>query len=439
MQRLSIIVSLLVIGAGFRLFVLDLRPDAALLLAPDEPEYLEIAQNIWLGNGFSLDGAPTGYRDMLMPYATAGTMTLFGGDFHPYFYLQILLSLATGLMLYSVARVRFSENVSYGVLAAWMLYPAAAVFCSLLLTETLFVFLWVSCIWLHDRLEQSQYAVRDAVLLGLALGLLCLTRAVGAILLATVFCYILFIRYETPAAQRAKALTFVLLGALLLMLPWMMRNQAVMDRFALNTNGGLNLLIGNNPHANGAYRFDDTVENLIPREARTEAQRDVAAARYAREYALWDLRHTVAMWPTKFAHLWSTDMAILAHFAPVRGAESLAMTLQMQPLGALILMAIPYMLFVLIGLCGFYLVKKFPARGLFIMQLWLGAMAAFATYGLARYHFPLMPAVLIGAAAYVEYQPWDSAPQWRRLSLLLAVGVFGGVWVFETVKIIGWM
>jgi hypothetical protein len=132
-------------------------------------------------------------------------------------------------------------------------------------------------------------------------------------------------------------------------------------------------------------------------------------------------------------------MAMLAHYAPLRGAPSLADTLHAQPLGALILMAIPFSVLVLLGLSGFYLVAKFPTRGFFILQLSLAALAAFASYGLPRYHFPLMPAVIIGAAAYVENQPWNSAPQWRRLFLLLAIGVFIGVWIFETVKIIGWM
>jgi len=439
MQRLSILLSLLVIGAGFRLFVLDLRPDAALLYAPDEPEYLEIAQHIWSGQGFALDGAPTGYRDMLLPYLIAGVMTVSGGDFKPIFYVQLVLSLLTGLLLYQVARARFSEAISYLVLTVWMLYPATALFTSLLLTETLFVFWWVLAIWLHDRLDAHGYRVGDALLLGGTLGLLCLTRAAGAILLATVFAYVLFIRYETPLAQRAKAVSFVLIGALLLMLPWMVRNQMVMERFALNTNGGINLLIGNNPYGNGAYQFDDRVQAIIPIEARTEAQRDVAANHAAREYAQGNLRKTIEMWPTKFAHLWSTDMAMLAHFAPVRGSTSLAETLHMQPLGALILMAIPYAVLVLLGLCGFYLVKKFPARGFFILQLSLGALAAFVSYGLPRYHFPLMPAVILGAAAYVEQQPWNGAPPWRRLSLLMALGLFAGVWMFETVTIIGWM
>ncbi len=439
MKRLSILLSLLVIGAGFRLFVLDLRPEGALLHAPDEPEYLDIAQNIWLGNGYSLNGEPTGYRDMLLPYVTAGVMSVFGGDFTPIFYLQILLCLLTGVLLYFIALKRFNDTTAYGVMAVWMLYPMAAVYTSLLLTETMSVFFWVLAIWLHDRLDEHGYTIRDALLLGIVLGLLCLSRAAGMILLATVFIYVFLIRYETPMASRARAVSFVLVGALVVMLPWMVRNQIVMERFWLNTNGGINMLIGNNPYANGGYIFDDRVQKMIPEEARTEAQRDVAATHAAREYAQGHLRDTFGMWPTKFAYLWSTDMAMLSHYAPVRGSTSLAATLRAQPVGALILMGIPFAILVIFGLCGFYLVKKFPARGFFILQLALGAVAAFISYGMPRYHFVLMPAVILGAAAYVENQPWNSAPQWRRLALLLAIGLFMGIWTFEVVKIIGWV
>ncbi|MCB9357421.1 MAG: glycosyltransferase family 39 protein [Calditrichaeota bacterium] len=437
MQRFLVLLALVVIGAGFRLFVLDLRPDGALLRAPDEPEYLEIAQNIWLGKGFSLNGALTGYRDMLVPGMIAGVMAATG-DFKWFFYVQILFSLATGVLLYLIARKRFAENISILVAAIWMLYPAAAVYSSLLLTETMFTFFWVLAIWLYDRLDERDYSIRDAILLGICLGLLCLTRAAGVILLATVFVYMFLIRYETPFVVRARAVSFVMIAAIAIMLPWMIRNQLVVDRFALNTNGGINLLIGNNPYANGAYNFDERVERILPAEARTEAQRDIAASSAAWEYASGHVRETLHDWPTKFAYLWSTDMAMLAHFAPVPGA-SLAETLHAQPLGALLLMGIPYAVLVLLGLSGFYLVQKFPARGFFILQLWLTAIAAFLSYGLPRYHFPVMPAVILGVAAYVEHQPWNSAPQWRRLFLLLAIGVFMGVWSYETVRIIGWI
>lgn len=439
MKRWSILVALLIIGAGFRLFVLESRPEGALLYAPDEPDFLEISQNIWLGDGFSFHGKPTAYRDPLLPYATAGVMSLSGGEFRPIFYVQILLSLLTGLLLFYIALKRFTESTAYGVITVWMLYPAAAIFSSLLLTETMSVFLWVLAIWLHDRLDDNGYTIQDSLILGAVLGLLCLSRAAGTILLATVFIYVFLIRWETSFADRARAVSFVLIGALIVMLPWMIRNETVMDRFWLNTNGGINLLMGNNPYANGGYNFDERVQRIIPEEARTEAARDVAATMAAREYAEGHLRETISLWSNKFAYLWSTDMALLAHFAPVRGSESLAETLREQPMGALILVAIPFTILVILSLCGFYLVQKFPARGSFILQLALGAAAAFISYGLPRYHFPLMPAVIIGAAAYYENQPWDKAPQWRRLMLLLAIGLFMGIWTFETVKIIGWV
>lgn len=437
MKKFSILLLLTALGLGFRMFALELRPEAALLRAPDEPEYLEIAQNISLGDGFAFHGERTAYRDMLMPTLTAGAIWLTG-DFKFVFWVQIFLSLLTGLLLYLIAARRFSEGISYAVFAAWMFYPAASVFSSLLLTETLFVFFWVLAMWLHDRLEESDYSVRESLLLGAVLGLLCLTRAAGAILLATVFIYVLLIRWETKFALRAKSVSLILLASIVVMLPWMLRNYVYLDRFALNTNGGINLLIGNNPYANGGYMFDERAQEIIA-DARGEAERDHAASRAAREYAQGHLKKTFEIWATKFAYLWSTDMAMMAHYAPVRGAPSLADTLHAQPLGALILMAIPFAVLVLLGLSGFYLVAKFPARGFFILQLSLAALAAFASYGLPRYHFPLMPAVIIGAAAYVENQPWNSAPQWRRLFLLLAIGVFIGVWIFETVKIIGWM
>jgi hypothetical protein len=101
------------------------------------------------------------------------------------------------------------------------------------------------------------------------------------------------------------------------------------------------------------------------------------------------------------------------------------------------MVALPYMLFVCLGVSGFYLVRHFTTRGLFVLQIALGILAILISHGAPRYHFPLMPAMLVGAGALSAPQPWLSSPLWRRLFLLFTLGMFAGMWLFEAMTVAG--
>ena len=424
-------------GLALRVVVIDLRPEGAAIIAPDEPEYIEIAQNLWLGDGFTFRGEPTAYRDMLFPAVTALIMKLTGGNFRGMLYLQSILSCLTGWLLYLIGRKRFSETIGLILCGAWIFYPASILFSAMYLTETLFVFLWVLAIVLYDRLEENA-TLTNAILLGICLGVLCLTRAAGLLMIAAIVIYVVLIRYETEFKHRLRISLVVVAASLVIILPWMIRNYVVMDSFSLNTNGGINLLIGNNRYATGAYRFDEPVQEMLPDESLSEAARDQAAADLASEYFWSDVSRSLNLWSRKFAYLWSTDMAMLAHYLPSRGNASLAEQLRLMPLALLLITAIPYIVILLAGTTGFYLVKKFPTRGFFILQVFMITVAAFLSFGLPRFHFPAMPALMIGAAAFVYYKPLTSAPKWRQIFLLMMLSMFIGIWSYEVFAILGW-
>ena len=101
-------------------------------------------------------------------------------------------------------------------------------------------------------------------------------------------------------------------------------------------------------------------------------------------------------------------------------------------------MALPYMLIVGFGVSSYYLVRHSPTRGLYILQLFLGILAVLISHGSARYHFPYMPAMVVGAGALVQPKVWISAPIWRRLFLLFTLGMFAGLWLFEAMTIAGY-
>jgi hypothetical protein len=94
------------------------------------------------------------------------------------------------------------------------------------------------------------------------------------------------------------------------------------------------------------------------------------------------------------------------------------------------------MTFVLAGIGGLGFITASPWRGLLILQLVLATLAALVTYGLPRYHAPLMPALLIGAAALSIPEAWHRASPSRRLGVVALAAVFALIWIVEGATIL---
>ncbi len=403
----------LAVGLLLRVAAIEFRPETALARAPDEGEYLQLARNLAAGHGFTLTGERTAYRDILFPFAASLVMRVCGDSPTPVLYLQAALSVFSALLLYALGRRRFSAQAALVMAAIWLVYPGAIIFSALFLTETLFLFLWIAALALFDRIEANGYRVTDAALVGITLGLLVLTRAAGIVLVGAMALYLLVGREPVLRTARWKAVAVLLLATGITVLPWLARNYKTVGAFTLNTNGGINLIIGSNPYAQGAYNFSDDVQALLPPDSAGEVVRDHAGMSYALAYAREHPAHTLILCARKLAHLWSSDMSFWLHYTPGSPGQSLSAHLRALPIVALLVTALPYMLFVVWGVAGLVLVTGFPARGLYFWQLALGVGITLLSYGLARYHLPYMPALVVGAGALVN-QPraWRS----RRLA-----------------------
>lgn len=438
MTSKRILFALLIIGVALRLMMIFLRPAGTLAIAPDEDEFLRIAQGVVRGEGFALHGVTTAYRDMLMPVVCGALMAVFGDSPLPMLFLNVLLSAATAFLLFEIGRRRFGEKVGLVIAGAWLFYPTAILFSAILFTETLFVFLCVLVIWLYDRLDEHEYNVGNALLLGIVSGLAMLTRSVGVVLPVSLLIYLLLIRFERPWSIRFRAALVIGTVCLMVAVPWMARNYFLTGRFVLNTNGGINMYIGNNARANGSYLFDDEHQRALPLEGAGEGVSDRAASALAWSFMREHPRELIELWGRKFAYLWATDMTQWIHYYwDSNGLPSVSKRLRAMPVPRLLLLAVPYALIVLLGVSGFYLVRHFPARGLFLLQIFLMTAAVLLAFGTPRFHFPMMPLLIIAAGALWRPHVWISAPPWRRLFLLFTLGMFVGIWLFEIMTIAG--
>ncbi|MDQ3462676.1 MAG: glycosyltransferase family 39 protein [Actinomycetota bacterium] len=215
-----------IIRLAYWAFVIpDWKPDA------DADQYLRISRTIADGGGFSLvypqlELHPTSFRPPLYPYLLTPGSWIFGEAIWP----ARLLSVALGsvvVVLAGVIATRIGGRLA-GLVAAGAvtLYPPLLANDTITLTEPLALALLLATIVLVDD-DRWCWA-------GLAAGLLLLTRPNGYAVVAilAVWCW------RRLDLRRAAALGGV---ALLVLVPWLVRNQVQVGTRRLTTSDGFTL------------------------------------------------------------------------------------------------------------------------------------------------------------------------------------------------------
>jgi hypothetical protein len=206
----------------------------------DESEYFALGQNLRLHHTFSFGaphrwgehGAlnapgpflPTAARPPLYPLLIA---TLWWSDAPPYLGLalaQMVLGALTALLVYLVALRALGLRVAIVAGLGMALAPESAAYVVSALTETLYTFLMIAFVWLWGK--------KQGVLTGMVLGAAVLTRSNAVVLLPLILVMGLAWKFN-----RTLHLTIVL-GAVLTMTPWVMRNYATQHEFTPVANYG---------------------------------------------------------------------------------------------------------------------------------------------------------------------------------------------------------
>jgi 4-amino-4-deoxy-L-arabinose transferase-like glycosyltransferase len=343
------------------------------------------------------------------------------------FYLQALLSCLTALLLYGVAGRRFGRRGALYAASAWLFLPGAILSSALFNTTTLFTFLWILSLALYDRLQNRGFRYRDAAGLGLAVGLTALTRTTGLFLLLALAVYLLFIRYEPWRGTEWRGALLTLLCAALVLVPWAARNALVTGRFVLNTNSGMAMFLDRAPDMETAV--PPTPHLMLPDQA---AGNDDAILIERQPFA------TVALWVRKCVRVWATDLGLWVRYSLRSTPAQAVAELRGVPLLPLLIASFPTLLLAGIGLSGFCLVRRFPSRGLYLLQIGTVLAALFFTYGVPRDVIPFLPALVVGGAALFRLHPWRYLPLWQRALHGLVLTALAGVWLLAALTIARW-
>lgn len=283
------------LGFGLRLlFLLVFQPEPI----SDFADYHELAARIAAGDGYAVHGVPTAFRPVGWPallgllYSLTGAMP-FAGQI-----LTLLMSMGILWLGYLLGkRLSGKEEVARIVLLLLAMHPNGIAYSQLLSAEVPFLLLvlgGVLCLLNSppgssqvrgSRTVRGGVSLKRLALAGILFGLATLVKSQG-LLLPFVFGVVFYLNGETDRRRVwSKRLGIVYLFLGITLSPWLIRNYLVFDAFpVLVTNGSANLLVGNNPFANGKYKWGD--QEIAWYEAQApQATGEIAHAQKARNLA----------------------------------------------------------------------------------------------------------------------------------------------------------
>ncbi len=197
-------------------------------------EYQIIAENILNGEGFSLKGEKTMFREPVYPFFLFLNYKLFGINKNIIRFEQFVLLFLVCFLVYKISKKYFNKSVARMSVLMIVLHPVFLIYATDISSEILAVFLIVLFCWvfLESLSSEKNYL---AFFSGLTLALLVLVKSIFIILplLVIVFNFLVLRRKSF-----LKTLLFVF-GFVLILSPWLLRNQTLFDTWSVAERGGL--------------------------------------------------------------------------------------------------------------------------------------------------------------------------------------------------------
>ena len=349
---------------------------------PDEASYMAVAKNFLEGKGLIMGPKRQIVRAPLYPLFVALCRSRFApDDIVAIRLIQCVIGALTCLLVYRLGRVAFNAETGWIAAAIAAVYPFFVFYCGLLLTETLFTFLFVllMCSLLQLR---ARLGVWRSIWTGAVWGACVLLRASMLTFVAFLLPFWL-ISVERKVRGLLCWSVCVLAGALI-MSPWVYRNYVITNGKFVPTTlmVGESLFEANSELATGGPALD-IVE--FPKEAAgmNEYDRDRFLFRQAVGYMFHHPHRTISLAIEKFRRTWNVFPnyeGYRSNFYRVVSAASYG----------------PVLLLALIGLVGF----ARPGRVVLLLCVPLIYFALLHSIfvGSTRYRTPLMSVWMVLAA-----------------------------------------
>lgn len=237
--------------------------------AVDARAYDQIAVNIIKGNGYRIDQSlpfdkdeGMTYQGPLYTYFIAAVYFIFGHHYEIIWLIQALIRAFSALLIYLICKKIFKEEeyrrIGWIAAAIFGFYPDLIEIGAMLMTETFFIFLSLTVIYIFIR-YYGKFTLAAFILFGLFFGLAILTRSTIGLF------FFPFLFYFLRRRQISYAIFLILLVAFILA-PWTIRNYRVYHTFLpIMANGGYGLYTGNHVGADGGGGVPPNHQEIIAR------------------------------------------------------------------------------------------------------------------------------------------------------------------------------
>ena len=211
-------------------------------LIDDSIQYLTLADNLLKEGSFSQS-----YQPPLVPdvQRTPGYPVFLAMTFnHPgvVLILQHLMVLLSGFLLYRILREQYSRKLSRWLSGLYMLQPYPILFASVILSESLFITLFLAGFLFAIRHLRTSSRMDLALSLGW-MSLAAYVRPVGLPLLVLLM-VVFGIRWIQQKQFSWTRMALLVLIPFLLLGPWMVRNQQVCGKSTFNSMGDMGMIHG---------------------------------------------------------------------------------------------------------------------------------------------------------------------------------------------------
>lgn len=415
------------------------------LYVVDEQSFSEIATSLATNGTFAVaSGELTSLRPPLFPGIVALLYTLFGVEnFTAVRIFNAAIGLLTVVATHRLADKLFDRRTATWAAAFVCFYPSLVLATNMVLTETLFALLVVVFCACLLRAWQTG-AIAAFLAAGAVLALASLTRSVLWLFPPAAIAFLWFAMRPQSASYRAVRIAAFVVAFAAVLAPWTIRNSRLQQTFiTVDVMGGRNFMMGNYEHT-PLYRAWDAItitgpaawHEVLARDTpgygqTTQGQRDKLALRYGLRYAAANPGLTAERCVIKFFNFWQLEReAIAGAQRGYWGIHSRAVVLAM---AAVILLS--YVAAMAGGILGWFVLRPGDMRFNVLAVLVIGFVCAVhtAVFGHSRYHLPLMPLVLIYAAAAVVHRAeiWRQCGSWRFRAAALTYAILAAGWVWE--------
>ena len=360
--------------------------------------YFARGTDIAHGRGYQDGGVSTAYWPVGYPAFLGAIFAVFGSSITAAVVANVLLSVGFLVLFYDISlrltRSRFASSI---LMVLLVFYPPHTLYTTLLASEWLSLFLLAFALSLWLRRKRLLWAAASGATFSLA------SYVKPQVAIVPIVLFLVFGIHRNGRRREVRALGIIMAGMLLVQIPWAIRNYVIFRHVVfISTNGGVNLLIGNNPTANGTYVYPEWISKRLAAIEGGEYAVDQEARRLAVAFIRTSPRADLVLAGKK---LWATFAGKESDTEGVRWNVGLAQG------HADVLRAVSSwyytMLWIVVILSVAVLCWRRAWRHheyFFLPLAVAGALTVSVVvfFGMSRFHFPIMPWLVVYPALAVS-------------------------------------